>query len=144
MVAQARTFLEAWPDIALSISGRSLITWNAAFDARMLVQTATLHKIVLKDIDFHCCMQEYARYYNFARWQSLTAACSQQRIAFNTNHRALGDCFMVLDIIRAIAEKARPVSDPSVTLETKARFQSSDLVPLDLKNWDGVRKALEG
>jgi len=152
MVSTSRTFLEAWPDIERAIGGRNIITWNAAFDARMLVQTAMAHKIILKDIDFFCAMQEYQRYYNFSRWQKLTDACAQQAIAFNQSHRALSDTFMVLQIIRAMAEKAMPPVNPSAILglrdsleseTTMARFQSSDLVPLDLRDWDDVKRRLE-
>jgi DNA polymerase-3 subunit epsilon len=106
IVAQAPSFAEQWLEIERAIGGRKIITWNAAFDARMLVQTARAHKIILKGIDFYCAMKEYTDHYHFQRWVRLTEACSQQGIEFEQDHRALGDVCAMLEVIRAIAKKA--------------------------------------
>ncbi len=95
------------PDIEEAIAGRSIIAWNAAFDARMIVQTAKAHGIILKDIDFYCAMRAYSEHYRFQKWQKLIDAYQQQGIDdfYLQQHRALGDVLATLEVIRAVAKK---------------------------------------
>jgi DNA polymerase III subunit epsilon len=106
MVAQARTFVEAWPEIERAIGGRNVITWNAEFDLRMLRQTAAAHNVNLPEMTFYCAMREYTRYGNFQKWARLTEACAHQGVDFQQSHRALWDTLATLEIIRALAKKA--------------------------------------
>jgi DNA polymerase III subunit epsilon len=106
MVSKAPTFAEAWPDIERVIDGRKIIAWNAAFDARMIQQTAMAHKIILKNIDFYCAMKGYTDYCNFQKWARLTEACAALGIDFRQDHRAIGDIRATLEVIRAVAKKA--------------------------------------
>jgi len=105
MVSTARTFKEAWKDIERAIGGRKIITWNAAFDARMIQQSAVASGITLRNIDYYCAMKGYSENYNFQKWAKLTEACAHQGIDFQQEHRALGDALAALEIIRAMAKK---------------------------------------
>ena len=105
MVVQARTFQEEWPQIERAIGGRKIITWNAAFDARMMIQTAKAHNIILKDIEFYCAMLGYTDYYQLRKWARLTEACASLGIEFMQDHRAQGDVMATLEVIRAMARK---------------------------------------
>ena len=122
MVADARSFAEEWQEIEAAIAGRYIITYNAAFDARMPQQTAMANKITLKDIDYYCLMTEYAAFWDAparqgvwlgsqritngnAPYQKLQEACRQQGVRFSQEHRALGDTLATLALIRSIAEK---------------------------------------
>lgn len=128
MVSDVPSFADQWEEIEENIAGRKIITWNAAFDARMIQQTAMAHKIILKDIDFYCAMLGYTDFYqepgryNGYRWQKLEAALSQQGIDLGAQqHRALWDAQATLEIIRAMAKKAE-----------------------GWQNWGDVAKSLEG
>ncbi len=114
MVAEAPTFADAWTQIEDAITGRKIIAWNAAFDARMLVQSAKAHGIILKDIDFYCAMRAYSEHYRFQRWVKLVDAYAQQGIDdfYLQQHRALGDVSATLEVIRAVAG-ARIIADSS-------------------------------
>lgn len=108
-----RSFADEWPDIERAIAGRSIITWNAAFDARMMMQTARANGMVLKlykiqNINFYCAMLEYTDHYGLRKWARLTEACSTLGIDFAQDHRALSDVFATLEVLRAMASKAQP------------------------------------
>ncbi|SRR6266849_8951455 len=106
MVSKAPTFAEAWPDIERVIDGRKIIAWNAAFDARMIIQTAMASKITLRNIDFYCAMRGYSEHYRLQKWAKLVEACAHQGIDFQQDHRTIGDIRATLEVIRAIARKA--------------------------------------
>jgi DNA polymerase III subunit epsilon len=125
MVASAPTFKEEWHAIQRRIKGKSIIAYNAAFDQQMLVNSALIHHVRPPVMNWYCLMKEYQRHMNFQKWQKLSVACEQQGIAFSQQHRALGDTMAALELIRAVARKAR----------------SSDMLPI-IENWDDIEKAL--
>ncbi len=107
MVSTAQSFKEQWPEIEQARGGRGIIPWNAAFDARMLVQTAMASKITLRKMDFYCAMRGYTEHYRFSKWSRLSEACAQQGIDFQQDHRALGDAMAILEVMRAMAKRAK-------------------------------------
>jgi DNA polymerase-3 subunit epsilon len=112
-VADAPGFGEVAPQIVSAISGRAVIIYNATFDLAMLRQSA---EAVDVQIDwpglasYVCAMQAYAQHWGVwdagrrsYRWQSLSAACSQQTIPVKNAHNALGDCLLTLALIKKIS-----------------------------------------
>lgn len=94
----------AWPQVAASLLActgqRTIISYNAEFDARLLRQTAQRNGGPLPAARWECAMQQYARYYGEwdrgkggYRWQRLTGG----------DHSALGDCRATLALIRKMA-----------------------------------------
>ncbi len=115
-VAGAPGFAQVAPQIVSAITGRDVIIYNSAFDLAMLRQSAAAAGL---EVDWRglanyvCAMQAYAEHWGVwdsarrsYRWQSLSAACSQQAIPVKGAHNALGDCLLTLALIRKISAAA--------------------------------------
>lgn len=116
MVRDAPTWGEIVPQLQELLEGRDLVVYNAIFDRRMMHRSAEafgLPKIDWKEIArWWCAMNAYAEFYGdwnsyrrSYRWQSLSNACSQQRIRVVDAHSALGDCRLTLALIQAMLQK---------------------------------------
>lgn len=101
----APTYLEYLPTLREILSGRIIVIFNAAFDTRILAQTA---RDVTRStdpwnykfgIEVQCAMIEYSHYKgefsnSKLRWQKLPSG----------SHNALADCYAVYNIIKEMAE----------------------------------------
>lgn len=109
MLEDAPTWPQIYSDIARTLSGRQIITYNALFDISVLGQTCNRYRQPLINADWHCAMVPYARFHgewderrgNF-KWQRLTAAAEQLGLTVAGAHRALADCRTTLGIITVI------------------------------------------
>lgn len=117
MVAGLPTLVDPpYMDILESLRGRQIIAYNAAFDRRMMEQTAEASgsagvQAVVSSWTWACAMDAYARhwgewsrYHRSYKWQKLTAACYQQGVTIKNAHDALGDVFMTLALLKKVAE----------------------------------------
>jgi DNA polymerase-3 subunit epsilon len=112
MVANAKTFAHLWPIIRKSIGNRTIIAYNAQFDKGRFEHTAKIHGITLPSLEWQCLMRKYAAFYNAPNergyagpaWQKLDAACRQQCVPIEQEHRALGDALATASLIRRLAE----------------------------------------
>ena len=101
MVAEAHTFAQLLPRIEAIIATRMVVIYNAAYDIRLLVQSARLWNIEPPAaMDYHCAMEAYAAW--FGDWSSYHRSYKWQPL--NGGHRALGDCRATLELIRQMAE----------------------------------------
>ncbi|CAI1531405.1 3'-5' exonuclease [Serratia sp. PF2-63] len=120
MVAHAPTWRDVHGAVSALFFEYRFVIYNAAFDARMIIQSARLHGLgddgLCSFIEEYsrCAMLAYAEYYGQEssrggyKWQKLTAAAEQQGITVvGTPHRALSDCLTTLGIIKAMAEGAK-------------------------------------
>lgn len=94
---------------------RTVIVYNSDFDYRLLHQSLTAvgrnPKALLGGATFEDLMRPYAQYWGARhrrggyRWQALTDACKQQRIAVADMpaHSALGDALRTLALIKVMA-----------------------------------------
>lgn len=97
------------------LHGRTVIVYNSDFDYRLLHQSLTAvgqnPKAVLGGATFEDLMRPYAHYWGARhrrggyRWQALTDACKQQRIAVPNApaHSALGDALRALALLKVMA-----------------------------------------
>ena len=111
-----------WPEIhdrfCRLIDGRQVVIYSRDFDSRLIGQTARRYglqtpqcfALPLDDDLVHCAMQAYAEFYGEwaeekgrYRWQKLSTAAQQQGVTVENAHRALGDCWMTLGVIRAMS-----------------------------------------
>ena len=114
--AEAVIHALAWPTLYPAVDrllrGAYVITYNADYDRRMIVQTCQAH--TLPEIQanvWDCAMRAYASFWgswndyrmSYA-WQKLTDACKQQNIPVVGAHGAVGDCQMTLALIHKMAE----------------------------------------
>lgn len=108
MVKDCPNFASEWEKIWTIIKDKTLLIYNDNFDTSMLYRTLEQHEIVLED-DFRfnsfCIMKFYQNYQQDRRWTSLSNACWEMDVKIKQDHRALDDCQMVLELIKAIANK---------------------------------------
>jgi DNA polymerase III subunit epsilon len=115
MVSAAPCFNEEWPEIWRRIKGRSLIAWNAAFDAGRLKYAAVAHNVELPPLEWYCAMREYAKHSKFQFQRiGLAQACEYHGIVHSEAHRALADTNAMVEIFRCVARN-HGASRPSET-----------------------------
>lgn len=101
MVAEAHTFAQLLPRIEAIIAPRKTVIYNAAYDIRLLAQSARLWNIEPPNtLAYFCAMQAYAEWYG--DWSSYHRSYTWQPL--NGGHRALGDCRATLELLRQMAE----------------------------------------
>lgn len=121
----APDFPTVWPQLLDAVRDRDVIIYNVIFDLRLLHQSATAHSVdaaalINAATTYSCAMQAYAEYwgdYNYYhssfRWQSLSKAIRQQKIALPPDlrpHRALADCHMTRLLVLKMAEEQDELS----------------------------------
>lgn len=114
-------FAPTWPEIheqviSLFKAGRMVI-YNSDYDVRLIRQTAMQYKLwscyddtVILDRNARCAMLAYAEFWGDwneyreqYKWQKLTNAAAQQGVEVKGAHRALADCLMTLEVVKAMA-----------------------------------------
>lgn len=103
MLADKPEFKSISDRLISALAGKTIVTYSADFDRRILRQTARTHGVDLDPVigqTWACAMLSYAAYYGdynehrgSFRWQNLTGG----------DHSALGDCLATLDLIRRMA-----------------------------------------
>lgn len=105
MVADAPAYPAIHPRLAAILDGRQVICYNAAFDSRMLQQTARRNEIPPLAIRWDCAMEMYARYAGQRRsrggyrWLPLPRGPEYP----GARHQAIHDCLATLEVIRRMA-----------------------------------------
>ena len=98
-----------WPDVEAEarrlLVNRPVITYNAAFEVRLLRQTAERWQCDPIVIDSHCAMLAYAEHRGIRdsrrpgfKWHKLVAACAHEGIPFDNEHAALSDAQRARDL----------------------------------------------
>jgi DNA polymerase III subunit epsilon len=109
MLANAPTFHEVLPQIMSSIAGRCVVCFNAAFDLRVMEQTAQKYDPSRHGVRFNvrskCAMIAYAQFIGEQR-KAGSASYAWQRLPRldDGKHKAIDDCRLTLDLIREIAQ----------------------------------------
>ena len=105
MVESCPKFSEEWDKIFDIIKDKTLLIYNEDFDVRLINQTLKQQGIISDWIEFDtiCIMRFYQEYCQSKYWTKLSYACMDMGIEIEQYHRALGDCKMVLELIKAIA-----------------------------------------
>ncbi|ECA8972954.1 3'-5' exonuclease [Salmonella enterica subsp. enterica serovar Omuna] len=120
MVAGAPTWLDIHDQVIEALTGRVVVIYNAAFDVRLLLQTARINGAtetqlaeldsVLRD-NVKCAMLLYAEFFGYwddyrenYRWVRLSSAAANEDVKIEGQaHRALADVKTTLGIMRAVA-----------------------------------------
>lgn len=116
--ASALADAPSWPDVAQQlqqcIGQRPLVIFNAAFDTRILRQTAAAHGDPahwLNAVTVHCAMQLAANFYGATNRYgtiSLASAAAQAELAWEgTAHSAVADAVMTAGVVKVIAGYSR-------------------------------------
>lgn len=99
-----------WPELLLelerSLAGRRILAWNAPFDERMAQQTSRLWGLAPRLPRFECAMRGYARVRGVSSLSMrLERAAEVERVlAAPQQHRSLGDCQLVLAVLKRSLE----------------------------------------
>lgn len=128
MVMNAPHWTDVYHKVGTLVSGRTVVMYNAIYDARLLDQTDLIWGVIpdLKNglADFQCAMRAYAEFYGQCserggyKWQKLTAAAKQQGIKIQgTAHRALSDCLTTLGIIKVMAANGKQCDSRQLTAQ---------------------------
>ncbi len=106
MVKEAPSFIEEWETIWNILKDKTVLIYNSRFDVNMIYQTLEKSEILCDDSFKSFCMMEFFKdYIQSRRWVKLSDACDSMVIEVKQDHRALCDCKMVLELIKAIAVK---------------------------------------
>lgn len=128
MVMNAPLWTEVCHKVGALMSGRTVVMYNASYDARLLDQTDLIWGVIpdLKNglADFQCAMRAYAEFYGQCserggyKWQKLTAAAEQQGIKIQgATHRAISDCLTTLGVIKAMAANGKRCDSQQLTAQ---------------------------
>lgn len=99
-VTFAPTWAEEWSKIEALLRGKLILTYNAQFDADMIVRSCKAHSIEMPEYEWGCIMRAYADFwkvpgpYGNYVWQKLENASIQQGLPAIGAHRALADTKM--------------------------------------------------
>jgi len=113
-VADAPTWADVHDRVADIIRWRTVAIYNAAYDVRLVQQTAALYQRLPITCTPWCAMLEYAKWWaewddqrDGYKWQRLTNAARQTGIELpdrSQAHRAVYDCLLTLGVMRAMAD----------------------------------------
>ncbi len=94
------------PQLEQVLSAKTVVCYNAKYDARLLRQTALMHRTNALAALWDCAMERYAQYvghwsdrYGHFQFQPLP----RRGAARYAHHQALNDCRATLDLIHAMA-----------------------------------------
>ena len=139
LAAGART----WPSfhervVKLLAGATEVLGYNAAFDRRLLEQTAALHGLSLPQTQWVCVMNRRRRE---GRWGSLATAAKAEGVPDARRHRALNDARTTLEMIRAMASqeqmaaKRREVEDQRAVEDMAADWDEDEDEDLYTRMW---------
>jgi DNA polymerase-3 subunit epsilon len=107
MVAVAPSFEAIHSQLSSVLDHRTIVAYNAAFDRRVLAQTALVNEVKLALLSWECAMERYAQFVgqrSYRRsgyvWQKLPRKAEYR----GKKHQAVDDCLATLDVIRRMAE----------------------------------------
>jgi len=103
MLVSARTWDAVQPDLVRAIGGRPVVAYNAAFDSRMVAQSAKKRNIKVPTLTWMCAMELFGVWVGSEQWISLREAARICEIEVLRSHRAIDDCFTTRQILGQIA-----------------------------------------
>lgn len=111
MVIGAPTFTDLYAQFSVLLAGKTAIAYNVSYDKGILQGECKRRKLPPPRVSrWECAMKTYADF--FGAWsdqhrtfkfQSLTNACVQQKVALENAHNAIADCKATLALIHAMA-----------------------------------------
>jgi DNA polymerase III subunit epsilon len=99
-VASAPTFADVYPRLIEIVTGKTIIVYNADFDAAMLYNDCGRHNLPRIVLKTRCAMNLYARY--FGEWSDYWKSYQWQSLPYG-DHSAVGDCLGTLRLLQEMA-----------------------------------------
>jgi DNA polymerase III subunit epsilon len=106
------TWADVHDQICAILEDKVVISYNAAFDARLIEQTARKHGLKSPILHLECAMMIYSFWHGEKshkegyKWHKLEDACHYLGIKIRgKSHQALTDCFLTLNMLNNIKNK---------------------------------------
>jgi DNA polymerase III subunit epsilon len=104
MLKDAPSWPDVFPELAALADRRTILAWNAPFDAGMLEQTSTVWEVQHPRWFYVCAMRLYAKKRG-TKYRGLHKSVVDEGLAHlletYDSHRALGDVRFVLEVLKA-------------------------------------------
>jgi DNA polymerase III subunit epsilon len=105
-VAAAPSFCEVREHLQALVAGRTIVCYNAAFDQRLILQTAFQNRVPTLVAGWECAMHQYSRFvgrwsvrHGNYTWQPLP----RSGVYAHLQHQAIDDCLATFDVILTMA-----------------------------------------
>lgn len=100
MLENAPTFKDIYSKFCEIIGSRTILIYNAEFDARLIAQTALQDEIKLNEFNALCIMIGYSTF--VGEWSEYHGNYKFQKL-IGGDHTAIGDCRATLEVIKRMA-----------------------------------------
>jgi len=102
MVQSAPSFQSAWDTLTRVADGKIVVVFNAAYDRRLLIQSASRLPLPepLLPVRWECAMLKHAEW--VGEWNDYRGSFRWQKLV-GGDHSALGDCVATLETIKKMA-----------------------------------------
>lgn len=101
MLENQPTFKDLHKEFFKIIKSKTVLIYNAEYDARLISQTADQDSVKLINIEALCLMKAYAIF--IGDWSDYHQDYTYQKLPAG-NHSAIGDCKATLKVLREMAE----------------------------------------
>lgn len=113
MVKAAPKWPEVYESVKEILESRPAIAYNAEFDDRLIQQTCAKYNLPEIQSKFECAMHFYSSWINERnpktgqyKWKKLQDAATTAGVSKGPqSHRSLGDCFLVLGVLKYMQKK---------------------------------------
>jgi DNA polymerase III subunit epsilon len=100
MVRNAPGFDLVWPDLKELLTSYEVVIYNAAFDTRLVAQSAKPYGIKVPTFRTSCAMLNYAAF--LGDWNDYRQSYTWPKL-IGGDHSAIGDCRATLEVIMKMA-----------------------------------------
>jgi len=102
MVAKSPDFFKVWPQLKNILSNAGMIViYNAAYDTRLIQQTANLYRLQVPPYPVNCAMLNFASFKG--EWNQTKQGYKWPKLQ-GGDHSALGDCRATLKLMEMMAD----------------------------------------
>ena len=101
MVARSPTFIQVWPQLSAILKSGEVVIYNAAYDVKLIEQTARKYRISVPTYWVSCAMLNNAAY--VGDWNDYRQSYKWPKLQ-GGDHSALGDCHATMKLIQNMAE----------------------------------------
>ena len=152
MLKKYPRWTEIEPLVRQTLSGRSVIAFNAEFEQRLLDQTSRRWKTPPIRMHPYCAMLAYAelrgkwdRKKGDYRWIGLEDACLREGISTENSHSALADTIRLLQLLPVLQKGSASISNNALLHSLRAASKTGEVLSVVYNGGTqpGTRRALQ-
>jgi DNA polymerase III subunit epsilon len=106
MLNDKPSFRELYPDFLEIVGSKTVLIYNAEYDARLIAQTAEQDGIKLKNFKALCLMKAYSIF--VGAWSNYHNDYKYQKLP-DGDHSAIGDCISTLKILNLMGSSEKEI-----------------------------------